>query len=156
MKKIPLSRGLFALVDDADFEWLNGWKWTATNGSSRSKRIYAYRPIRIGGKHVSNIMMHQQILDTPKGFDTDHKNRDGLDNRRENIRVVSRTQNNYNLGLKKNNTSGYRGISWSKHDKRWRAYIGGSKTREELGHYKTIEEAVIARKEAEKWHILPI
>ncbi len=148
MKHIKLSQGLFATVDDADFEWLNQWHWTAMKKGPRSKGHYAYRQ---EGKRDSRrtIVMHRFILNTPEGLDTDHIDNDGLNNQRSNLRAVDRTQNNYNTGLRCNNTSGYRGISWSKRVKAWRVFIGGSKTRKELGHYKDLAKAVKVRLAAE-------
>lgn len=152
MKLIKLSRGLAALVDDADFDWLNQWKWTAMKKGSRSKGYYAYR--QVGKRDArSTIVMHRLILDTPEGFDTDHIDNNGLNNTRSNLRVVDRTQNNFNTGLRSNNTSGHRGVTWYKAVKTWRAYIGGSKTRKELGYFKNKEDAIKARKEAERWAI---
>lgn len=97
--------------------------------------------------------MHKLIMNTPKGMDTDHRNRNGLDNRRENLRITTRTQNNFNSGVHKNNTSGHRGVTWFKAAGLWRAYIGGVKTRVELGYFKNISDAIKAREEAEKIYI---
>jgi hypothetical protein len=144
---ILLSNGSEALVDAADYEWLNQWNWWVNEG-------YAYRQVGQGRTkdsrgQTTGIMMHRLIMDTPAGMDTDHINRNRLDNRRSNLRIVDRAQNNYNTGLWANNTSGHKGVSWNKRTKSWRAYIGGVKGRIELGHFKNIEDAIAARLEAE-------
>lgn len=149
MKLIPITQGLFAQVDDEDYEWLSQWKWCAMSKGPRSKGFYACRQTRDKGKKTT-LLMHRAILDTPKGLDTDHINNDGLDNRRENLRAVDRTQNNYNSGMHSNNKSGVKGVSWFTPAKLWRAYIGGSKTRKELGYFKDIEDAKNARIKAER------
>jgi hypothetical protein len=148
MKEIKLSNGMVVVVDDLDYEELarHNW-WYHADG-------YAYRQVCKGrtktyrGK-VDSILMHRAIMQTPDGMDTDHINMNKLDNQRHNLRITNRTQNNFNTGIHSNNTSGYRGISWNKRLKRWRVYIGGSLNRTELGHYKNIKEAVLARKRAE-------
>ena len=71
MKKIPLTQKQFALVDDENFKWLNQWKWYFSNG-------YAMRGFRKNGK-IIRLLMHREILKTPKGKDTDHINSNKLD-----------------------------------------------------------------------------
>lgn len=119
MKEIKLTQNKYALVDDENFEKLNKHKWYAFRGE---KVFYAGRKKKIDGKtHL--IIMHRIINKTPKGKETDHINGNGLDNRRKNLRSCSHQQNAINRGLNKNNTSGYKGVSWSKKLKKWRVYI---------------------------------
>lgn len=87
MKQIKVGN-TFALIDDQDFEWLNQFKWHQDKG-------YAYG--YVDGKH---IYMHSLILNTPKGMFSDHINRNRLDNRRENLRIVSHAKNNQNRTFK--------------------------------------------------------
>jgi len=111
MQKIHLTQGKIALVDDEDFEWLNKWKWYF------HKTGYATTN---GGK----IFMHRLINNTPQGLHTDHINRKKLDNRRSNLRSVTPGQNSMNTELRKNNTSGYRGVTWHGIGKGyWRAIL---------------------------------
>ncbi len=94
MKKIKLTQGLFALVDDEDYERLNQFQWHASLGS-RGTKMYAIRCIRVDGKKI-NIRMHREILGLPREFDGrvgDHLNSDGLDNRRENLEIVTQEEN---------------------------------------------------------------
>ena len=137
------------LVDAADFDWLNQWRWRFHPDGYAYRQEYTDRRLASGRRHLLSIMMHRFIMQTPEGMDTDHINRRRLDNRRCNLRVVDRAQNNYNTGLWANNTSGHKGVSWNKRTKSWRAYIGGVKGRIELGHFKNIEDAIAARLEAE-------
>ena len=91
MKQISLSRGLFAVVDDADYEWLSRWKWSASTYG------YAVRAETISGRGKSRkrkiFWMHREIMQTPPGKDTDHINGNRLDNRRLNLQICSRSQN---------------------------------------------------------------
>lgn len=92
---IPLTRGLFAIVDDGDYDFLMRWKWYALKDRHG---YYAARYIRklVDGKTINSaVLMHRQILGQPKLM-TDHINHDKLDNRRCNLRVVTREQNMMN------------------------------------------------------------
>lgn len=148
-KLIPLSdKETFAIVDREDYEWLTRWCWWPQGDG------YAYRHAYEKGKgYAGSVLMHRLIMDTPTGMDTDHINRNPLDNRRSNLRVTDRTQNNFNSGLHTNNTSGHRGVSWDKRTRSWRVFIGGSKTRVELGHFRNKNDAIAARLAAEKRYI---
>ena len=147
MRKIRLNQRFdnltprrYALVDDEDYEWLNQWKWFL-NGDG-----YAARTDNLN--HIQ-IRMHRLINQTPEGFDTDHKNRHRLDNRRSNLRTATHSQNMRNIGLFKHNTSGHAGVSWYKQQNSWRAYIQVNSKYIRLGYFKNLSEAIRARKEAE-------
>lgn len=150
MKKIQLGghyknskiKG-YAIIDDDDFEYLNQWNWQYDPDG------YAVRSQNVGYKKVTHIKMHRIINNTPKGFITDHINRNGLDNRKNNLRTVDKSQNTINSGIWKSNTSGVKGISWSKRRKRWRTYITLNYKTVFLGEFKNKEDAAIARKKAE-------
>lgn len=119
MKKIPLSQGKFAIVDDEDFEFLSQWKWHL------HKDGYAARTQWLpdtGGKK-KNFMMHRVLNKTPIGMHTDHINNIRLDNRRKNLRTATRAQNYMNQGKKKNTTSIYKGVSLVRETGKWRSAI---------------------------------
>lgn len=86
----------------------------------------------------------------PKGFEIDHINRLRSDNRWCNLRLVSRSQNNMNAGLRSDNTSGVRGVSWASGNQRWDARITVNKKPILLGQYVVLEDAIAARKAAER------
>jgi hypothetical protein len=104
MKDILLNRGKVAIVDDEDFEWLNQWKWSVNQGGHT---FYAERSDRSSGKTL-RVGMHRLILGASKGQEVDHKNHDGLDNRRLNLRLCTRSQNCQNRGICYSST-GYSG-----------------------------------------------
>lgn len=102
---------------------------------------YAIRTgIKKGNKHTT-VYMHAVIRPDLKKID--HKNRNGLDNRRRNLRRASESQNQMNRGLPKNNTSGFKGVSWIGREGRWRASIRHS-VLTVLGSFRTAREAGLA------------
>lgn len=141
MKKIKLTRGKFALVDDEDFEFLNQWKWCLRNSGRYAGRC--------DYKNNKWILMHRVINNTPVGMETDHINRNKLDNRRSNLRSVTGCQNMMNVGVPSNNVSGYRGVSWDNKHKKWMAQIVVEWKSIWLGRHSRLEDAISARKQGE-------
>lgn len=137
MKKIKLTQGKYALVDDEWYEYLNQFKWCYYAGGYAARQTQKRRKKR-------TIYMHRQIADTPPGLDTDHINGDKLDNRSENLRVISHHDNlrSY-MKLDKRNRSGYRGVSRTRSGK-WRARVG---RKVYLGSFETPEDAAKAIKQ---------
>lgn len=88
---IPLTQGKFALVDEADYEWLNQWNWQLSNG-------YAVRSRRIPKGKRQAIYMHRVVCNAPIGTEVDHLDSDGLNNRRSNLRIATTSQNQRNRG----------------------------------------------------------
>ncbi|MDR4987189.1 AP2 domain-containing protein [Bacillus cereus] len=141
-KKIKLNNGGFALVSDEDFEELSKYKW-----HRRSSDGYAARTIYENGKFTT-VRMHREIIKAPPGLVVDHINRDRLDNRRENLRIATRSQNTANSIAPSTNKSGYKGVQYRKEQKRWRAVIRVNGKHISLGQYGTAEEAAQAYNEA--------
>jgi len=100
------------------------------------------------------VLLHYYLIEYDKEkFECDHINRNKLDNRKENLRIVTRRQNSLNVGQLKNNTSGYKGVTWNKKYKKWRAYIESEGIKYHLGYFENIEDAINIRKKAEqKFH----
>lgn len=138
MKEIELTQGKVALVDDDDFELLNQWKWYYHHG-------YAVRKCK-----EKMIFMHRIILKTPVGFDTDHINCKKLDNRRSNLRMCTKSQNQANKGIGASNKSGYKGVMWYKQTKRWHSQITHKGKKYHLGFFKNISDAIEAYKKKSK------
>ena len=117
MKKIPLTHGEFALVDDGDFEKINRYKWYA-NRKTPEGQLHARR------KNKGNtIYMHRVVMGAESGQYVDHINHKELDNRKSNLRICTCSQNLMNARKAKNKSSEYKGISWHKRDKRWQVNI---------------------------------
>jgi hypothetical protein len=111
VKKILLTKGQFALVDDEDFDWLSRYKWHA-DWSKTSKSYYACRRKTVG-KYDSYIQrMHREILGLERGDKRqgDHRNGDSLDYQRCNLRIATHLQNQYNKKMRNTNRSGYKGV----------------------------------------------
>ena len=141
---IPLGRGLVAIIDEADLAKVSGREWRAqTNGPKDRRRIYA---VSGNPRDPSDplIFMHRLIANTPGDLETDHRNRNTLDNRRDNLRPCTSSQNQANRGPNRNNTSGYRGVSWCKADQCWVATIRVNYRKIWLGRFVEIEDAVAA------------
>lgn len=135
MKQIPLSQGKFALVDDADYEWLNQRKWYAHQDGNT---WYARR-----NEKQKVITMHRQIANAPTNMQVDHINGDGLDNRRENLRLCANSQNALNRGAQKNNTTGFKGVTLNR-GKYIVAVIGIDGKNRHLGTFRSLEDAARA------------
>jgi hypothetical protein len=110
-KRIPLSDGLYAYVDAADYEWLSKYTWHMANG-------YAARR-----EKNKTILMHCQIMNPPKGKMVDHANHNKLDNTRANLRNCNRQQNMRNTRKHAGAASQFKGVGYSKQHGRWFARI---------------------------------
>ena len=145
MKQIELTRGQVALVDDADYVWLNQWKWLA-HRSGHGGDFYADRQSpRINGKqHV--ISMARQILGLEFGDkrEADHRNHRTLDNQRDNLRICTHAENLYNQQTQQNTSSQFKGVSWHKRDKKWQASIRVDGKLIGLGYFKLELNAALA------------
>ena len=141
MKHIPLTKGKFAIVDDADYKWLNQWKWYARKCQNR---YYAARKITVNGKQHT-VYMHRFIMNVLPELEVDHKNRNSLDDRRNNLRICQSQQNKWNTNLqKRKKTSKYKGVCFDKQLNKWKAYISLNDEKIHLGYYKNEDEAGLA------------
>lgn len=145
MKKIKLTQGKYALVDNEDYEkipMLSNRKWYLNNSG------YAVRNQKYPKSRKDYpILMHRLILDFPTGI-IDHKNLNPLDNRKENLRLATHSQNHGNMTKQKNNTSGYKGV-WlnklkGKNNKKWVANILFQGKKYSLGIHHTPKQAAQA------------
>jgi hypothetical protein len=139
MKEIKLTRGLIALVDDEDYDYLNQFKWNA-NKSRDTKSFYATR--------YPGIKMHRVIMNTPDNLEVDHIDHNGLNNQRCNLRNCTRSQNHMNKNPK--GDSKYLGVSWDKSKNKWRTFIQTRQTSDHRrktlysGTFLTENEAAVA------------
>jgi hypothetical protein len=120
MREIPLTQGKVALVDDEDFERINQHKWYLRKFKGR---LYAERDTR---PKRQKIKMHREVLRLKYGEDKiiDHRNHNGLDNRRCNLRICTNAENTHNQRAQtRQKTSKYKGVHWNKKDHRWHAQI---------------------------------
>jgi hypothetical protein len=153
VKRISLTQGQFAVVDDADYEVLIQWKWQAV-WRPGTRSFYAKRRIelpRTDRRRSYTMYMARQIMGNPPGKDVDHRNHDTLDNRRLNLRVATHQENLLNKRPYFRNMSGYKGVCAARN--RWRAEICLNGHRRRLGHFDTPELAHAAYvRAARKYH----
>jgi hypothetical protein len=151
LKEIKLTQDRVAIVGDEDYERLNQHTWCAIRDRHT---YYAHRKTRIDGKMVG-IMMHREILGLSPcdGILSDHKNRNGLDNQRENLRTTTYSHNAHNCHLRKDNTSGFRGVNWHKDTGQWVAKICIGRKIIQNGYYHDKVDAALAYDQlATKYH----
>jgi hypothetical protein len=134
MKFIHLSNGEFAYVDDADYDIVRPFRWHEHDG-------YARTWIRTP-KGRYRVYMHRLIMGTPKGSITDHVNRNRLDNRRANLRIIDAATNSRNRGPLRKRHRRYKGVR--KHGNSWRAVINSGRTVLHLGTFPDVESAARA------------
>ena len=141
---VPLTKGHESVVDAANVPLVAGYKWKAliSRGS-----VYAYR-VDTSGLKPRTIRMHRVIMGEPGGLEVDHISGDGLDNRRENLRIATRSQNQHNTRKPAHNTSGLKGVGWAKREGKWRAQIAVDGKGRHLGYFATPEAAHAAYCEA--------
>lgn len=152
MKKIALTQGNFALVDDEDFERLNKFKWHY-NKEKRANTGYArrHKSIKKDGKRKQIIVsMHTFIMNTPEGFEVDHKDSNGLNNQKSNLRVCKSAQNKKNYPPLKGSSSKYKGVRWHKASNRFVAEIFENGKQKHLGTFKNEIDAAKAYDEKAK------
>ena len=111
------------------------------------KNSKGYIVCRVNNKEIK---LHRLITNCPEGMLVDHINGNVFDNRKSNLRICNAMQNGMNRKLSIKNTSGYTGVSWNKKSQKWESTIKANRKRLYLGNYENIEDAVKARKEAEK------
>jgi hypothetical protein len=104
-KKINLTKGKHSIVSDQDYDFvIRIGRWCYSNSG------YAVHYYPEEGKHKT-LYMHRAIMQPPADLQVDHINRDRLDNRRQNLRLATRSENQANKSIGRNNTSGYKGVT---------------------------------------------
>jgi HNH endonuclease len=142
MKKIPINgkhaTRPFVMIDDDDYESMSGYCWHA---HKVGRSVYA----RCHNTESTprRLYMHRLLLKAPVGVMVDHVNGDGLDNRRDNIRLCDKSQNNANQ-QKTRGSSLYKGAYWCPRHSRWRAFIKADGKAQCLGYFKREEDAALA------------
>jgi hypothetical protein len=143
MKKIQLTQGQVALIDDEDFERVQKYKWYALWAPS-GKCFVPQRTILIKprpNRKNSTIVLSRFIMNAPKGLEVDHKNHDTLDNRKSNLRICTRYENAMNKRLRSDNKLRIKGVDLQKNGL-YRAQIQKDKRKIILGStFKTAQEA---------------
>lgn len=147
MKRIPLTKGQFAIVDDADFGWLSNRKWYAAfDKCTQSFRAFAGVHERLGHRRYrrTTLQMHRVIVGAGPNEDVDHRNHNTLDNRRRNLRKCTGAQNNQNRRWDRvGKSSVFKGVTKRPNGK-FRARICLGYRSRHLGIFPTAEDAALA------------
>ena len=118
MIKVPLTQGMFAIIDPEDQELVGQFKWHY----SKSSKNYGKARASLGARGKT-ITMHRLILNAPSGMEVDHVNGNPLDNRRSNLRLVTHAQNQRNMGKHTDGKSKFLGVSWHEKAKKWQVHV---------------------------------
>ena len=143
MKQIPLSHGLFAQVDDEDYEYLNKYKWYVR----KTKTVgvyYATTCIKVNGKQRSQSMHRIIMGDSSLKPQIDHIDGNGLNNQKHNLRFCTAQENQMNQHKRTYGYSIYKGVSWCKPTEKWIARIMRNGKSYHLGSFNTDTEAAKA------------
>lgn len=154
MRKIQLKHGEIILVNDKDYEKLNKWAWHLNSKGyvSRTKFILGLKS-KNGKRTGRKIFMHREIMEAKKGQIIDHINGNPLDNRRENLRLCKdQSQNIANGKLRRNNTTGYKGVYFHKKSHLYQVYITVMYKHIFIGSFKTAVDASKAYNKAARKH----
>lgn len=137
MKTIMTFKGEPVMVDDSDFEWLSQYGW------SLSTKGYVRRRENQSDGSSIQLLMHRFVLGIPYGDPriVDHANGIKTDNRRSNLRICTKAQNGYNQKEQRNNTSGFKGVTFHKVTGRFMAQIRSDGKKKYLGTFDTAQEA---------------
>jgi len=138
MKLIPLNKNKYAIIDDEDYETLSRYSWSVI--CTKKGKEYAVRWIPGSIK-----FMHREILNAPTNRIVDHKDGNGLNNQKGNIRICTYSQNNASARKRTGCASIYKGVEWSRSKRKWRSRIGVSKGRKvHIGYFSNERDAAIA------------
>jgi len=143
---ILTNKGKEILVDSEDFDWLNRYKWHLNEKGYAVCGIYD--PVT---QKTKKYRMNRMIMGFPKKF-VDHKDRDKLNNRRNNLRLASRTQNGFNSKMFSTSTTGLKWICWDKSRNQYHVSTKINQRKINVGRFDTLEQA----KQAVREKILPL
>ena len=143
MKLLSFNTNEEILIDDEDYEKLEKYHWYCHYSGKYNKTPYAMTNIKIDNK-CKMTRMHRLLMPTKKGEEVDHINHNGLDNRKSNLRIVTRSQQSQNRIRQSNCLSKYKGVHWHKVTKTWQANIWVKGKDISLKYHKTEKEAAKA------------
>lgn len=143
MREIPLAGSdKPALVDDEDYEEVSKYRWFVLREKGHTN--YAGTKVGYGRRGSKTLRMHKLIMGTdPDGREIDHRNRDGLDNQRANLRWATKSQQRWNQAVRRDSKSGFKGVHLL-HGRYWAATIRHEGKPYHLGYFPTAEAAAHA------------
>jgi hypothetical protein len=146
MKTIPLTKGYSAIVDEEDYERVAAHKWCAAveHRADGSERVYVQRSARKHGRGQVTEKLHRFIINAPDGLQVDHINGNPLDNRRENMRLCTTSENTRNQRAGMGGISAFKGVCYHKASAKWLAYIKVNAKQKHLGQFADETDAARA------------
>ena len=145
---VPLTQGYEAIIDAADVPLVEGHNWCANVRLRKDKSIWSVYALTnapvVNGKRRPSILMHRVIAGTPDHMVADHRDGNGLNNRRKNLRNATQAQNRLNSKVRCDNASGVKGVVWDKPRGKWRASIKIDGEAIHLGRFDDIGSAAAA------------
>ena len=149
-RKISLGEGEWTILDVEDYYRYGNFKWSL---GGYKKNFYAVAGIRNKDGEFEIVRLHRAIMNPPEGRVVDHRNGDGLDNRRENLRIATKSENICNSRKRTNTSSRFIGVSFDKRSGLWHAYITHCRKRKFLGYFDSeIDAAKAHDAAAKKYH----
>lgn len=134
-------------IDMEDKERVQKYHW---NVNKRTRPENTFNVVTSNkNKELESTLLYRYIMNAPKEMQVDHRDGNELNNRKSNLRICTQADNNKNLKIRKNNTSGHKGVCWDKKNSKWMAYIKINTKFKNLGYYTDINEAIKIRKKAE-------
>jgi hypothetical protein len=149
MKEIVTKKGFVIMVSDLDFDWLSKLRWRAVSGNGKPYAQTRFTDPKT--KKRTTVMMHRLILGVvSQHIQVDHKDGNGLNNQRGNLRIATRSENQHNRAKNKNNPSGFKGVCWNKASRKWCANIRFNGKARRIGQFDSVVDAAKAYDEKAK------
>lgn len=147
-REIPLTQGMFAIVDAEDYDRLNAWKWYAVQARGK---WYAARGETYATNRTRRIYMHRAIMEVEDGRKVGHRDGNSLNNGRSNLLAGTNAQVHWIGGKTRvNNTSGVKGVSYDKTNRKWMARFNMNRKNVNIGRFRNIADAEQAYQTAVK------
>jgi hypothetical protein len=153
--KLETKNGYIFQIDQEDYDKIRNYPWYGYKSTYRLKNGEKKQCTKYIVAHISaneRVNLHKLIMNTPVEIRIDHKNGDGLDNRKSNLRICTQSQNQMNKLKNCNNKSGYKGVSWDKTRNKWRSFIMLAGKNKCLGRFNSPEQAALAYNRAATKH----
>lgn len=137
-----LINGHRVLVDEIDLAIVGGRRWIVSHRKTLNfTRLYV---VSLSSTGPRTTYLHRAIMKARSGEVVDHRNHDGLDNRRENLRIATPSQNVANMRRQPGRSSRFKGVSWNREKSRWESYIEVNGTKRRLGYFRVEADAARA------------